>query len=68
MVIDLPTRADLEAEVATETSLLIPYYFLMTRSSGQKALSGTHNHACPTIMAAVFGLYIREVFKSPLFV
>jgi len=65
-IIDLPARADLEAEAATDASFPVPYYFLMTWGSGQKALSGTHNHACPTIMAAVLGFYIREVFETSL--
>lgn len=67
-IIDLPARADLEAEAATDASLPVPYYFLMTWGSGQKALSRTHNYACPTKMTGVSRFYIGEVFESSLFV
>lgn len=68
MVIDLPAGADLEAEVAADAPVFIPYYLLMTRSGGQKALSGTNNYTRPTEVACVSCSYVGEVFKAPLFV
>ena len=67
-VIDLPAWTDLEAEVAANASLFIPYYLLITRGGGQKALSRTYNYTCSTEVAGVSRLYVGEIFKSLSFI